>query len=100
MAKNRPIDEPIVWAFKKDEKVKIIVDVMKTSKESDDKGNFSKEPVTKEKPGKIHSMLRTNKTRVDSQGQKRKSFQYYYSVKLDNGGVIDKLEESQIKKVS
>jgi hypothetical protein len=100
MAKNRPVDEPILWAFKKDEKVKIIVDVMKTSKESDEKGNFSKEPVTKEKPGKIHSMFRTYKTHINSQGVKRKAFQYYYSVKLDNGGVIDKLEESQIKKAA
>ena len=68
------MDEPIEWAFKVGDKVKIIVDVMKTSKESGEDGKFSRDPVTKEKLGKIHSMFRTQKTIVDTQGKRRKAF--------------------------
>ena len=81
-------------------KVEIVVDVMKTAAESDDKGNFARDPVTKKKMGEIYRMLRTTRTNVNSQGEKRKSFVYYYSVQLkEGGGIIDKLEKEQIRKV-
>jgi hypothetical protein len=99
MAERHRDDEPVVFKFVRDEKVRVKFEQKKAVIDGDGRRRYVEGTDVKWRNGTICAAKRVGKTTVID-GKKIRGFLYSYGVKLDDGKtIIQWVEEDRIEKV-